>query len=356
MLRMTSLLTSSAVLAVLLVCVTAQNLIFEDEFNEIDYEVWQHERSMSGGGNWEFQIYDNNRSNSYVRDGILYINPTLTEDMYGEGFVNHGRIDLWGGTDANFCTQNEWWGCDRTGNPTNILNPVQSARIRSSRGFNFKYGKVEVRARMPKGDWLWPAIWMLPTHEEYGGWPASGEIDLVEGRGNLDLRDENGNLMGHQHAGQTMHWGPFWPYNGYEETTGWREDDFGDSFHLYQLEWTETSITLSIDDVPSFTVSPGEGGFMELGGWDGLDIENPWVGGNTMAPFDKKFYLIMNVAVGGTNGYFPDGWTNSNGNKPWLNTSPQAMADFWNARGDWLQTWQGEAAAMAIDYVRVWEL
>ena len=209
---------------------------------------------------------------------------------------------------------------------------------------------------MPKGDWLWPAIWMLPQFEEYGGWPASGEIDLVESRGNLDLRDESGNLMGHQHAGQTMHWGPFFPYNGYERTSGWRNDDFADSFHLYQLEWTETSIRMSIDDEETFSVVPDEGGFFRYGGWEDSGVANPWEGASVMAPFDKKFYFLLNVAVGGTNGFFPDEWTNANGNKPWLNTSPAASTDFWNARGDWLQTWQGEESAMAVDYIRVWEL
>lgn len=331
-------------------------LIFEDEFNEINHDVWQHERTAAGGGNWEFQIYDNNRSNSYVRDGVLYIKPTMTEDKYGEGFLTSGRLDVWGGSDANFCTQNEWWGCERIGNDINLINPISSARMRSSRGFNFRYGRVEVRARMPKGDWMWPAIWMLPQWEEYGGWPASGEIDLVESRGNLDMRDEQGNLMGHQHAGQTMHWGPFWPYNAYERTSGWREDDFGDSFHLYQMEWTEESIIMSIDNEPTFTVTPGENGFWEYGDFQGLEgVDNPWQYGNNMAPFDRKFYFVLNVAVGGTNGFFPDSWTNANGAKPWNNESPQAFKDFWDNRGVWQSTWNGEDAAMAVDYIRVWE-
>ena len=64
------------------------------------------------------------------------------------------------------------------------------------------------------------AIWMMPMWEEYGGWPASGEIDLVESRGNADLRNENDELMGHQYAGQTLHWGPFWSHNQYELTGG----------------------------------------------------------------------------------------------------------------------------------------
>lgn len=58
----------------------------------------------------------------------------------------------------------------------NVLNPIQSAKITTATTFNFQYGRVEVVAKLPKGDWLWPAIWMLPARNEYGMWPASGEF------------------------------------------------------------------------------------------------------------------------------------------------------------------------------------
>ena len=54
------------------------------------------------------------------------------------------------------CTSNQFWGCSRQGSPEHIVNPIQSARLRSDKSFNFKYGKMEVRAKMPKGDWIWP--------------------------------------------------------------------------------------------------------------------------------------------------------------------------------------------------------
>jgi beta-glucanase (GH16 family) len=331
-------------------------LIFDDDFDTLDYTVWQHERTMGGGGNWEFQIYDNNRSNSWVEDGVLYIKPTMTVDRYGDGSLESARVDLWGASDADQCTGNEWYGCERVGNPTNIINPVLSARLRSSRGFTLRYGRVEVRARMPKGDWIWPAIWMLPKWNEYGGWPASGEIDLVESRGNLDLQTESGEQRGHRHAEQTLHWGPHWGLNSYYLTNGGRDGDFGDSFHTYEMDWTPEGITLSIDGETTMSVSPGEGGFWEYGDFAARapGTDNPWRTGSSMAPFDKEFHFLMNVAVGGTNGFFPDSWTNANGAKPWSNTSPQAFLDFWNGRGTWQQTWDGDAAAMAVDYVRAW--
>ena len=71
-----------------------------------------------------------------------------------------------------------------------------------------------------------------------------------------------------------------------------------------------------------------------------------------MAPFDQKYYLILNLAVGGTNGFFPDDTTGSR--KPWSNAGGNAFADFWGAKNEWYPTWNGEDAALQIDYVRVY--
>jgi beta-glucanase (GH16 family) len=134
-------------------------LIFEDNFDTLDFENWQHENTLAGGGNWEFQWYQNNRSNSFVEDGNLHIAPTLLADDAGEGFLRSGQLDVNGGDPGNECTNGQFWGCFRTGNNVNYLNPIKSARLRSFHSFAFKYGIVEVRAKMPSGDWLWPAIW-----------------------------------------------------------------------------------------------------------------------------------------------------------------------------------------------------
>ena len=80
-----------------------------------------------------------------------------------------------------------------------------------------------------------------------------------------------------------------------------------------------------------------------------------------VSTFDLQFYFVMNVAVGGTNGFFPDTWTNAGYAKPWNNQSPTAFLDFWNAKNLWYPTWNpdgndGEDAAMAIDYVKVWKM
>jgi hypothetical protein len=85
-------------------------------------------------------------------------------------------------------------------------------------------------------------------------------------------------------------------------------------------------IRFGIDDVEMGRVTPPAGGFYELGNFASEGIANPWAGGSKMAPFDKDFYLILNVAVGGT-AYFPDGIANPGG-KPWVNTSPVVICKF----------------------------
>jgi beta-glucanase (GH16 family) len=139
---------------------------------------------MSGGGNWEFEYYTNNRTNSFVEDGVLFLQPTFTADKIGEDALENGSMNLYGSTPADECTSNQFFGCERSAGNGNIINPIQSARLRSIKSVNFKYGRAEIRAKMPKGDWIWPGIWMIPTDNAYGGWPASGEIDIVESRGN----------------------------------------------------------------------------------------------------------------------------------------------------------------------------
>ena len=113
----------------------------------------------------------------------------MADDIGEAAVVTPGStLDYWGGAPADMCTGPNFYGCFRSsGGGGNYLNPVKSGRIRTAESFFFKYGKVEVRAKLPRGDWLWPAIWMLPRYNQYGGWPASGEIDIMEARGKPSL-------------------------------------------------------------------------------------------------------------------------------------------------------------------------
>ncbi|KAI8852776.1 concanavalin A-like lectin/glucanase domain-containing protein [Chytridium lagenaria] len=271
-------------------------LKFEDNFDFLNFENWKHDITLRGGGNWEFQAYTNNRTNTFVRDGKLFIKPTLTSSVVGESFLL-GNVE-----DLNSCTDNGDFGCMRSSDGTNILNPIQSGLVRSVRSFSFRYGKVEVSAKLPKGDWIWPAIWMLPKHGAYGQWPASGEIDIMESRGNAPGYPGGGGY-GEQHRFNSP-LGPNYLLNRYPLTHVVKKIP-DDGFHTYGLIWTPESIITYIDNpsnivlnVPSLTFTP-----KETSRW----YRHPWTNGCPSAPFDQEFYLVMNVAVGGTASYFPTG-------------------------------------------------
>lgn len=332
----------------------AETLIFSDDFNTLNLSTWKHEITLSGGGNWEFEVYLNNRSNSFVNNSILSIQPTLLADSIGDANVRNGyTMDLWGGDPSNLCTSNAFYGCLRTsGAGGNYLNPIQSARIRTAESFSFKYGRVEASIKLPLGDWLWPAFWLLPKQGAYGIWPASGEIDIMESRGN----SADYAAGGVNQFGSTLHWGPFYGADGWQQTHATYTIPTGDlsqGFHTYGLFWNQTVIQTYIDNPNNVVLNvPINETFFQRGGWSG--VNNPWAGGEIDAPFDQEFYIIINLAVGGTAGYFPDGV----GGKPWSDTSSNAVNEFYNAEGAWLPTWQKGpgSSALQVDYVKVWSL
>lgn len=205
----------------------------------------------------------------------------------------------------------------------------------------------------------------MPKRNAYSFWPSSGEIDLLESRGNRELfTPDNLVNIGVKEVSSTLHYGPAWDMNGYEFANFHRrasgaEPGFDEDFHIYRLGWTENSIEFAVDDtiigkiVVNETYSFWEHGhFEERGGGKRF---NQWKGATPLAPFDQEFYMILNLAVGGTNGFFPDGFNNGYGPKPWSNNSPQAFKDFWEGRINWLPTWHRDDSSthLQVDYIRV---
>ncbi|KIY53210.1 glycoside hydrolase family 16 protein [Fistulina hepatica ATCC 64428] len=315
------------------------------------------EVDMSGFGNGEFEMTTNSSNNSFVRDGMLYIYPTLTSDEIGSDAIFNGYT-----YNITGCTEAYWTACSAVSNSTSgtVINPIQSARLTTRYSASIRYGRVEVRAKIPKGEWLWPAIWMMPVDSVYGAWPASGEIDIMEARGN-GIRYE---YQGRNYVRGTLNWGPTSTLNSGWRTYGYwqsRPKTYDEGFHIFSLEWTEDFIRIYVDTRlhAMLDLTIGES-FWDRGdyattyqnGSETVALTDPWVNGTKAAPFDQEFYLILDVGVGGTNGWFPDG-----DGKPWIDASTTAMRSFAEAQDKWYPTWPtGDDRALIIDYVKMWQL
>ncbi|MFG1919303.1 family 16 glycosylhydrolase [Micromonospora sp. NPDC048898] len=222
---------------------------WQDEFNSpagtpVDQKKWRFDIGGSGWGNNERQYYTNSTSNA-VHDGQGNLVITARRDNPANYQCHYGR-------------------CEYT-----------SARLLSAATFTQTYGRFEARIKIPRGQGIWPAFWMLGTG---GGWPDAGEIDIMENIG----REPN-TVYG------TVH-GP--GYSGGGGITGSRTigAPLADGFHTYRVDWEPNVITWYLDGVQYHRVDPAR-----LGG-------SRWV-------FDHPFFMILNVAVGGNWPGYPDGST-----------------------------------------------
>ncbi|MDP5032315.1 glycoside hydrolase family 16 protein [Paraglaciecola sp.] len=248
-------------------------LVWGDEFDgaTIDAKKWTHEVNCNGGGNNEQQCYTDAADNSFVSDGTLKIVAKPAEE--------------------------------------GAALPYTSARLNTRYKADFKYGRFEMRAKLPEGQGSWPAFWMLPTDYVYGGWPKSGEIDIIEAV-NLKTVDADGNVEGYVHG--TLHYGQEWPANKSSGKAYALPDmaNPADDFHTYALEWQEGEIRWYVDGYLYATQMASEikyngkgeavglnhrGWFAEYFDISTGELETHW----DAAPFDQEFHLLLNLAVGG---------------------------------------------------------
>lgn len=214
-------------------------LVWQDEFNgdSLNFNQWEIEVNAFGGGNHEQQIYTDRVKNIRVHNGNLVI----------EAHNDHAAI-------------------------VGTSRPYSSGRVRSKRRGDWKHGRFEIRAKLPGGQGVWPAIWMMPSDDHYGEWARSGEIDIMEFKG-----QEPDTIWG------TLHHGSRWPDNTHTgDTLKTPGTNYTADYHVFAVEWEQTEIRWYIDGKLWQTQTK----------WSTPDAAFP-------APFDQKFHIILNVAVGG---------------------------------------------------------
>ncbi len=210
----------------------ALSLVFSDEFDAAgapDPSKWGYDIGTGSGGwgNNEVQYYTNRLDNAFVSNGILKIK-AIKENFSGSAYT--------------------------------------SARILSMNKFSFKYGKVEIKAKLPAGVGTWPALWTLGSNINTVGWPACGELDIMEHKGS-----QLNKIYGTAH----------YPARFGGNADGGTKDilDATTAFHVYSMEWNATAVKFIVDGTVYHTVA-----------------------NNSSLPFNQNFFLIMNLAMGGTFG------------------------------------------------------
>jgi len=248
-------------------------IVWSDEFDgtSIDANKWRHEVNCAGGGNNEKQCYTDSDENSFVADGLLHIVAKPA--------------------------------------PEGSEKPYTSARLNTRYKADFKYGRFEMRAKLPAGQGAWPAFWMMPTDEVYGGWPRSGEIDIIE---SVNLKASTVDGQPEANVYGTLHYGREWPNNASSGKAYLLPDGANpaDDFHDYAIEWQEGEIRWYVDNYLYATQRKSEvrynikdeavglahkGWFTEYFDQVTGELKTFW----TTAPYDQQFYMILNFAIGG---------------------------------------------------------
>jgi beta-glucanase (GH16 family) len=222
-------------------------LVWEDCFDlaEVNGDKWNFTEEGSGFGNNESQYYTARPDNARVEDGMLVLE-ARQEDFSGLAYT--------------------------------------SAKLTTKGKADWKYGRFSIRARLPEGQGIWPAIWMMPADmERYSSWPACGEIDIME---------QIGHQPGTVHG--TLHYGLPHTYTGTSYTLP-DNKKFSEDFHVFTLDWEPGEFRWYVDDVLYATQKE----WFSKSSESGIQHEGH-------APFDREFYLQLNLAVGGKWPGYPD--------------------------------------------------
>lgn len=243
-------------------------LIWSDEFSgeKLDRTKWSPEQSCWGGGNDERQCYTDRERNIDLTNGILRLK-AFAESFEGPVMPPELRRD------------------DSTRE-----QGYTSGKIRSLGLASWKYGRFEVRAKVPAGQGTWPAVWMMPAENAYGGWPLSGEIDILEAVNIGAACEACEGGVGENRTISALHFGDTPPDNEFIDVRTALADHSlpSEGFHVWAAEWGEGKIRFFLNGNEYFTVTS-----------DDWNTVSPLADGNDNAPFDQPFYIMANLAVGG---------------------------------------------------------
>ncbi|KOC59371.1 Beta-1,3-glucan-binding protein [Habropoda laboriosa] len=321
---------------------SAGKLVLDENFNHLNTSLWSRIIQIPLSPDYEFCVYHNENHPSLVKiaNGMLRIKPIILEDNYGENVTAYGTLIL------SDCTSNIPVECSRKAMAYNILPPIISARLNTLNSFSFRYGKIEIRAKFPEGDWLYPEMWLQPKYNNYGFGYSSGRVILGLARGNDNLVNiTNRSVFDSRRLDFGFRIQPSAKVEDYiiskilENGPGWTK-----TFHVYTTIWNSDGFQFLVDGEKVGKLNP------DTNGWFGMKNLDK------MAPFDQEFYITIGLGVGGVR-VFPDQTTSSGYNKPWRNVGAKAMLQFWYKKDQWLPTWkrgQGETTTFVVDYIRVW--
>lgn len=274
--------------------------VWADEFDgpAIDRSKWDFDVDCWGGGNNERQCYTDRTQNAAIEDGRLVIT-ARKERLTGPAYPLSQRDDAEKAKAA-------------------ATRDFTSARLVTRGKAAWTYGKIEVRAKLPQGQGTWPAIWMLPDTNHYGAWAASGEIDILEAV-NLGVRCDTCEGGIENRMLGTLHFGGTAPDNVHKGEEAVLPAPI-DGFHTYAIVWSEGKIVWTVDGRRYASQQAGD--------WHTAGSSAP------AAPFDRPFYLILNLAIGG-------GLAEGRGVKGVDASGYPKMMEI-----DWVRVWQcGEDAA-----------
>ncbi|XP_067636909.1 gram-negative bacteria-binding protein 3 [Eurosta solidaginis] len=330
----------------------AKQLLFDDDFTgaSLDKDHWTVEQRFSSAPDYEYVLYlDTVPDVLQVKNGMVTIHPKMTKRHFQQ--VDHplrAKHDL-----GIRCTgRPNTEDCVRDGAAQHYITipPFISAQFSTKNHFTFKYGRVEIRAKLPRANWVFPQLWLQPKDAKYGS------DSYQSGQMRIAFTCINNTQM-HLYGGLIVNADRSWRMQKMCEYANDEALDLGNEFHIYELIWTEAEISVSVDGKKycSFNPSSEKDAIANLRADERmLPNSNLLKMGTKLAPFDQEFYITLGYGIAGVHD-FEDSLYGWQPEKPWHNTSPRGMGSLLkkveHKFDDWL-----ENGDLRIDYVKVYSV